>query len=121
MQVRDKDADMFYAKLFELDQSLMPLFTGNIAEQGIRLLQMLEKVVQKINRLDELLPELCELAERHAAYRATHCNYETVGTAFLSTLKTSLGDTFTPDLAAAWEAVYMALSHAIGHDVRKSI
>lgn len=121
MQIRDKAAELFYAKLFELDPSLKPLFTGNMTEQGKRLMQMLDTIVQKLDRLNELLPVLREMAERHVAYGATDRDYETVGTAFLWTLKTSLGDTLTPDLARAWETVYMALSDAMRHDLGKPI
>lgn len=121
MQIRDKAAHLFYTKLFELDPSLKPLFTGNTTEQGKRLMQTLDAIVQKLDGLSALLPVLHEMAERHVAYGATNRDYETVGMAFLWTLKTSLGDAFTPDLATAWETVYMALSDAMQHDVGKSM
>jgi len=36
--IADQAAEMFYARLFELDPSLKSLFQGDMAEQGKRLM-----------------------------------------------------------------------------------
>ena len=39
--IRDQAAALFYGRLFELDPSLRPLFKGDMAEQGRKLMNML--------------------------------------------------------------------------------
>ena len=39
--IADKAAELFYGKLFELDPSLKPMFKGDIAEQGTKLMTMI--------------------------------------------------------------------------------
>lgn len=119
--IRDKAAELFYQKLFEMDPSLRRLFKGDMTEQGRKLMQMLNTVVQKLDQLNELLPAVRELAQRHVQYGVRDSDYDTVGGAFLWTLKTGLGDGFTAELAAAWETAYMALSDAMRQDVRDPI
>jgi hemoglobin-like flavoprotein len=95
---------------------------GDMTEQGRKLMQMLNTVVQKLDQLNELLPQVRNLAQRHVQYGVKGSDYETVGAAFLWTLKTGLGDGFTPDVSAAWNtAAYTALSDAMRRNANDPI
>ena len=96
-----------------MDSGLRRLFTGGMTEQGSRFMQMLNTVVQEIDNLDELLPQVRELAERHVAYGVKDSDYDTVSGAFIWTLKAGLGDAFTLDVAEGWRTAYMALLDAM--------
>jgi hemoglobin-like flavoprotein len=121
LPIRDQAAQLFYGKLFEMDPSVKELFTGDMKEQGAKLMQMLNTVVQELDRLNELLPEVRELALRHVQYGVKDSDYDTVGGALLWTLKTGLGAAFTPDVAEAWNTAYTALADAMRRDAHEPI
>ncbi len=99
-------ADIFYDRLFTLDPGLKPLFNGDMATQGQRLMQMIGVAVGKLDQLPVLLPLLRGLGRRHADYGVKDHHYETVAAALLSTLAKGLGDDFTPEVRAAWIQAY---------------
>src|SRR5260370_17377099 len=61
-------ASLFYGRLFELNPKLRPLFKGDLAEQGRKLMAMLGMVVADVHRLRSLLPPLRDLVRRHVPY-----------------------------------------------------
>ena len=67
---RDKVGSLFYGKLFELAPSVKPLFTSDPTEQSRKLTSMITVVVTKLDKLDEILPEVKSLAIRHNKYGA---------------------------------------------------
>ena len=109
----DAVASAFYERLFALDPALRPLFAGDLAEQGRKLMAMLALVVRGLDRLDALLPAVEALGRRHAAYGVRDADYATVGAALLATLEAGLGADFTPATRDAWTAAYDALAGAM--------
>lgn len=103
-------AEIFYARLFELAPQVRPLFTGDMAEQGRKLMAMLAIVVNGLTRLDAIVPAAQKLGQRHVAYGAEPAHYPVVGQALLDTLERGLGAAFTPDVKAAWSEAYALLS-----------
>jgi hemoglobin-like flavoprotein len=109
----DVAAALFYGRLFELDPSLKPLFKGDIAEQGRKLMTMIAMAVRGLDRPDDLLPAVKLLGVRHAGYGVRDEHYDTVAAALLWTLERGLGTAFTPDVKDAWVAVYTVLATAM--------
>jgi methyl-accepting chemotaxis protein len=103
-------ASLFYAKLFELDPSLKPLFKGDLTEQGAKLMKTLAVAVGSLNKLDGLVPVLQQLGRRHKNYGVLPPHYDTVAVTLLDTLDKGLGDAFTPDVKDAWVAIYGVVS-----------
>jgi hemoglobin-like flavoprotein len=108
--IADTAADLFYAKLYELDPSLRPLFKGDIKQQGAKLMKTLTLAVNSLGNLDGLVPVLQQLGKRHKDYGVASAHYGTVATALLDTLDEGLGDDFTPATKDAWVAVYGLVS-----------
>jgi len=108
--IADRAADLFYARLFQLDPSLRHMFKGDMREQKRKLMTMLTIAVNGLTRPQELLPAVQELGHRHAAYGVEGRHYDTVGAALLWTLEKGLGEAFTPEVKAAWVAVYTLLA-----------
>jgi hemoglobin-like flavoprotein len=104
--IAETAAALFYGRLFELDPTLRPLFKGDLKEQGRKLMDMLRLAVKGLDRPEALLPALAELGRRHAGYGVNERDYETVGEALLWTLEQGLGPCFTPEIRAAWTALY---------------
>ena len=110
LPISEVAAELFYGKLFELDPALKPLFTGDIKEQGIKLMKMIAIAVNGLRDLGALVPAVQNLGVRHIAYGVKDSHYDTVGEALLWTLGQGLGDDFTDDVKAAWTEVYLTLA-----------
>ncbi len=108
--IREQAAALFYGRLFELDPSLRPLFKGDMAEQGRKLMNMLATAAMGLDRLDSIVGEVQALGRRHVAYGVQDAHYDTVGAALLWTLEQGLGDAFTPQVKAAWAEAYTLLA-----------
>ena len=110
MSVSDQVASMFYGKLFELDPSLESLFPGDMEEQGKKLMKMINAAVNALDRLDEIIPAIESMGERHVGYGVRDEHYDTVGEALIWSLGQGLGDAFTDDVKAAWLITYTILA-----------
>lgn len=106
-------AKIFYNKLFEYDPSLKRLFKQDMDDQGKKLMAVLKVAVNSLNKLDQLVPTLHDLADRHVRYGVKPEDYRPVGNALLYTLKTGLGDSFTPELRQAWSDVFRLIANAM--------
>lgn len=106
-------AELFYTRLFAHDPSLRAMFPGDMTEQKKKLMTMLRMAVASLNRLDDLVPAVQALGARHASYGVTFEMYKTVGAALLWTLEQGLGAAFTPEVKAAWVAVYTLLANTM--------
>ena len=110
LPIQKAAAELFYGRLFELDPSLRPLFKGDMAEQGRKLMAMINTVVMSLDRLDPLLGAVEDLGRRHVGYGVTEAHYDTVGSALLWTLGQGLGAQFSPPVEAAWMDAYTTLA-----------
>ena len=108
--ISEKAAELFYGKLFELDPELKPLFGGDMAEQGKKLMTMINTVVESLENVEELVPAVQDLGVRHAGYGVKDEHYDTVAEALLWTLGQGLGDDFTDEVKEAWTAAYVVLA-----------
>jgi len=111
--IAETAAQLFYARLFELDPDLELLFKGNLSEQGRKLMQMLALAVNGLDRMEQLLPVVRSLGTRHVSYGVRDKDYDTVGQALLWTLRKGLGEAFTPEVELAWTEVYATLASAM--------
>ncbi len=103
-------AALFYGRLFEIAPEVKPLFTGDIKEQGKKLMTTLAVVVNGLDNLPSILPAASALAKKHVTYGVSAAHYTPVGAALLWTLEKGLGSAWTPQLAAAWTGAYTTLS-----------
>lgn len=111
--IKETAAELFYGRLFELDPSLKPLFTGDMAEQGQKLMGAMALVVGGLKNWARIEPTVRELGVRHVDYGVKPQHYETVGAALLWTLEQGLGDAFTDDVKQAWTAAYGAIAETM--------
>jgi nitric oxide dioxygenase len=108
--IKDQAAALFYRRLFELDPGLRPLFRGDMAAQGARLMAALGGVVTSLDQLARVLPGIRELGRRHADYGVRPEHYATVGEALMWTLEQGLGTEFTRATRRAWTDAYAHLA-----------
>ena len=111
--IAEAAAELFYDKLFELDPGLKALFKGDIKEQGRKLMATLKVAVKGLDDLEKLVPVVQDLGRRHAGYGVQDNDYDTVAAALIWTLGQGLKDDFTPEVEAAWTAVYAILAETM--------
>lgn len=100
-------AEAFYRQLFARDPALRALFrSGDMHEQGERLMQMLGAAIDLLDRPGALIPVLLRLGQRHNGYGVVTAHYDSVGAALLDTLAAGLGDRFTAEVREAWTTMY---------------
>ena len=118
--ISETAAELFYGKLFELDESLKPLFKGDMKEQGAKLMKMINTVVVSLDKLDTIVPAVQSLGERHVGYGVKDEHYDTVAAALLWTLGQGLGEAFTDDIKEAWTTAYVILATTMKDAAAKS-
>jgi nitric oxide dioxygenase len=73
-------------------------------------MQVMAFAVRALRDLDAVVPAVKALGQRHVGYGVKLEHYMTVGAALLWTLERGLGPDFTPEVKAAWAAVYGLLA-----------
>ena len=110
MEQYDEAAHAFYQNLFELRPEYQLLFKADAAEQGHKLIRMIEMAVTGLRKFDMVTPALETLARRHLNYQVTEEMYGPMGEALLATLRQLLGARFTPEVEDAWREMYQTLA-----------
>jgi hemoglobin-like flavoprotein len=118
LAVAETAAQLFYLRLFALDESLRPMFKGELREQGRKLIAMMSVAVHGLARIETLVPVIEALGRRHAGYGVKDEHYATVAAALLWALEQGLGPRFTPDVKDAWTAAYGLLAATMQGAVR---
>jgi hemoglobin-like flavoprotein len=102
--------DVFYSKLFISVPRLQQMFSISKEEQSRKLIEMLNVIVGRLDRLDELTADIRQLAIRHAGYGVKPNHYDAVGATLLWTLEQGLGKDWNEDVKEAWTVCYTLLS-----------
>jgi len=108
--IADVAAKLFYNRLFEEHPETKALFTKNMQLQEIKLMRMLDFVVDSLGALGTVQDDIRQLAVKHVAYKVTPEMYAWVGSAFLWTLGQGLGEKFDEKTKGAWADVYGILA-----------
>lgn len=105
---------LFYDRLFATAPEVRPLFSRtSVPEQSKKLLATLTYVITRLDRLDSVVSDVEALARRHIRYGVQEYHYVLVGQALLWTLEQGLGEAWTPEVQAAWQACYTLLSETM--------
>ncbi len=105
--------DVFYSRLFLDEPSLKKMFRISQEQQAKKLVDMLDLVVKRLDRLNELSDEIKAMANRHTGYGVKPKHYEQVRKALLWTLQKGLGKDWQPEVEAAWTKCYTILAGAM--------
>ena len=111
--IAGKAAELFYTRLFSLEPSVQRLFTGDMAEQGRKLMSMISVAVNSLARLQSIAPAVQVLGRRHAGYGVQKHHYAVVEAALIWTLAVGLGEKFTRETEEAWRTAYRVLANTM--------
>ncbi len=105
---------LFYNKLFEIMPEVKPMFNrSSIPEQSRKLISMLSYVIARLDRIDQVIDEIRNLAKRHTNYGVQDRHYDAVGEALLWTLEQGLGSSWNQSVNTAWKEIYSTLAAAM--------
>jgi NAD(P)H-flavin reductase/hemoglobin-like flavoprotein len=96
----------FYGYLFIRAPELRDLFPASMAAQRDKLVNALGTVVSNVDAVDQLTHFVRGLGRDHRKFGVVAEHYAPVGEALLATLAFHLGEDWTPQLAADWQAAY---------------
>jgi hemoglobin-like flavoprotein len=105
--------DVFYSKLFLAVPAVRPMFHASTVEQSKKLVEMLNVIIGRIDRFDELTEDIRQLAIRHVQYGVKPGHYSAVGDALLWTLEQGLGKDWNEEVRDAWATCYRVLSQTM--------
>lgn len=105
--------DVFYSRLFLEAPSVEAMFKTSKEVQAKKLVDMLNMIVTRLNRLHELSADIRSMTLRHVGYGVEPIHYEQVGSALIWTLKTALGNDWTPAVEGAWLSCYATLTQVM--------
>ncbi len=103
----------FYDRLFEIAPHLRPLFPTSMDQQGTKLMSTLASIVARLHDHEVLMPMVADLGRRHVSYGVKPAHYDHVGAALLAALSHTLGEAYTPDVAAAWQKAFDGLARTM--------
>ncbi len=103
-------ANLFYGRLFAVAPELRPMFKGDIREQGLKLMAMLDSCVDSVGRLEEIRPQLRELGRRHVEYGTKSEHYPVVAKALLWSLAQALEHRFDRETKEAWTQLILGIA-----------
>lgn len=103
-------ASHFYSTLFSLSPESRELFPASLQVQGSRLLRALVRVMQMVDRSDELVPLLRQLGRDHRKFGVTSRQYDAVGAALVAAMARYAGPAWTADVEQAWSDAYAVIA-----------
>jgi hemoglobin-like flavoprotein len=101
---------LFYGRLFELEPKLRPMFHGDIAQQGLKLMAMLAVIIDSIDRFEALTPALHAMGQRHTSYGVMPRDYEIVERALIWAVGQALATGSGSETLAAWRTLIQEVS-----------
>ncbi|MGH3327162.1 MAG: globin domain-containing protein [Streptomycetales bacterium] len=111
--VFDQVAGHFYALLFLERPELREMFPAAMDGQRDRFFRALISIVHGIDRADFLHSYLAELGRDHRKFAVRPEHYDSVGKALIGAMRRYVGESWTPEMEAAWIEVYQRLAGAM--------
>ena len=113
LPIKEKAAELFYNKLFDLDPEVKHLFKTDLKVQGGKLMQTINFAVESARNLGDAVPAVQELGLKHVGYGVEKEHYNTVAEALLWTLGQGLGEVFTDEVKQAWTVFYTSIANVM--------
>jgi NAD(P)H-flavin reductase len=96
----------FYADLFLKHPEVRDMFPVSMAAQRNHLTEALVKILAQVDSIDDLTRFLEGLGRDHRKFGVVADHYQAVGSSLLTTLEHFSGPSWTPEVAADWNAAY---------------
>jgi hemoglobin-like flavoprotein len=102
---------IFFERLFYLEPELQDLFVADPDSQARKFTMMITMIVNQIDNIDCILPEVRELGRRHALdYQVLSMHYRRFEEALLWSLEKLLGREWDSAMKSAWTKLYFQIA-----------
>ncbi|MFC7681866.1 NO-inducible flavohemoprotein [Paenibacillus sp. GCM10028914] len=104
---------VFYQKLFQHHPELLNIFNHANQRQGKQpaaLAGAVYAAAANIDRLENILPVVKQIGEKHRALNILPEHYPIVGETLLAAIKEVLGEAATPEIIDAWAKAYQVIA-----------
>ena len=81
--------------------------------QGMMLMTSLSLAVSGLSNMDDILPSVRALGERHVSYGVKPEYFQPASESFIWALENHMGDQFTSALKEAWTLAFQSLTKAM--------
>lgn len=106
-------ARTFFAELFGRIPRARELFPANMAEQRSHLARALMRIVQMLDRPDDLRTALEQLGREHRRFAVLAEHRAVVEEALLGTIGTAAGPAWTPSVERGWRNAFATVTAAL--------
>ncbi len=106
------EENLFYNRFLETMPRIILMFHSLMKKQSDKL-NIHSFVIQKLQKLDDIISEICKLSNPNVQYGNEARHYLTVGNTLLPTLSQGLNKQLSWKLRAAWLKRYTTLSSAL--------
>lgn len=103
----------FYEELFRRAPELRELFRDDLAGQGMKFMSTLATIVDGLHQPQDLSAQYGELGRLHGALGVTSTMFPPMGEALIATVKDTMGDRFSEEVAEVWRVAYDDMSEAL--------
>lgn len=118
MPLADVFALTLYRRLFEQAPRLRELFQADIAVQGHRVFEGIDRAVSALDDWGALEPVLVSLGRRHGYVGVQAGDFSDLEIALHRTFQDLLGTKYGPEARQAWEAFLSAIAGAMIQGIR---
>jgi methyl-accepting chemotaxis protein len=98
-----------YERLFVQLPQVRHLFAEDMHEQSCKLAAVINFVMGKLHRLEDIFPDLRDIGKKHSAYAIPIEWYDAVGNSLVAEIKLSLTEDWDAELEEAWTALFQVL------------
>ncbi len=103
----------FYEDLFGRAPELRALFRDDLAGQGMKFMSTLATIVDGLHRPEDLAEQYAELGRLHGTLGVTARMFPPMGEALIATVRHTMGDRFSDEIADAWRSAYADMAKAL--------
>ncbi len=103
---QDRITELLYQELFRLEPNSKVLFRGEINDQKVKLMRMLQIAIENLDNKTELQAMLFNLGMIHQSYGVEEHHFVSFGKSLNFALKSILKEAFTSEVEESWLAAY---------------
>lgn len=109
--IRRQLAESFYRRFFELAPDAQRLFPDDLERQHLKLMDMIAAIVGALDERELFHSLISHTGRQHAQFGAQPSHFIAFGDALIWGLQQQFGREFSPELKAAWIALYDAVQN----------
>jgi len=104
--VRQRFAEMFYGRFFELAPEAQGLFPADMERQHSKLMDMIAALIGALDQRDVFQSLVRNSGQQHLRFGVKPTHFPPLGEALIWSMERQFGEDFTTELKGAWIELY---------------